>query len=71
MPPAVRQGYASEAEMWDEADVDIFILDPNLATYSHLDRILKSGYLDSRGYKLVARFPGERTDILVYQRQDR
>ena len=65
MPPSFRQKYDSEFAMWDEANVDVVIQDPN-----RIVALLSQDYLDSRGFEQVATLPGENGDVVIYQRKE-
>lgn len=64
-----RKQYPTDESIWDSLNVDYFIFDPTLSTYGTAQRIIDSGYLDSRGYVPVAQFPGENgKTITIYGR---
>lgn len=58
---------ASSEAMWDEIAPDVIILDRNLSTCC-MPPILTTDYLASRGYTVVAEFPGERYPVFIYEK---
>lgn len=45
---------AGAEAVWDEVGVDVFIVDPQLSTYSLLEPLITSGYLERAGYAPAA-----------------
>ena len=63
-----RVQIASVAGFWKDANVDVFIFDPNLANYGGLEPLREGSFLEDNHYELVATFPGPRADIEIYER---
>ncbi len=65
--PDVYAQYADATAFWDAIAPEWVIRDPNLSSCC-FPPIIDSAYLDSRGYQVVAEFPGERLPVQVYHR---
>lgn len=53
--------------VWDEIAPDVVVIDRNLSTCC-VPPILSPEYLTSRGYEVVAEFPGERYPVFIYEK---
>ena len=63
--PDVYAQYADATAFWDAIAPEWVIRDPNLSSCC-FPPIIDSAYLNSRGYQVVAEFPGERLPVQVY-----
>lgn len=48
----ISSGYSDLEEFWDNIQVDVFLVDPDLSTYPLLEPLIESGYFDRAGYEL-------------------
>lgn len=65
---AYREIYQQPRDLWDDANPDYIVLDPNIPTYD-MQRVLDTGFLDDNpGYEIVTTISGQRADITIYGR---
>ena len=65
MPHDKFAQFGTSEAVWDSIAPNVVILDRNLTTCCVLP-IMTTDYLDSRGYKVVAQFPGDKYPVYVY-----
>jgi len=67
---AYREIYNAPRDLWDDANPDYVVLDPNIPTYD-MQRVLDTGFLDDNpNYEIVATIPGQRAEITIYGRKN-
>ncbi len=63
-----RAIYQDPRDIWDDADPDYIVFDPNISTYD-MQRVLDTGFLDDNpNYEVVETIAGPRAEITIYGR---
>lgn len=66
MSASERAAYANDEAVWDDINPDYVVIDPNFGDFCFAQVICQGDYLESRGYRIVAEFAGEREPIAIY-----
>lgn len=69
LSPAERAQFPQDADAWDALAPEWVVIDRNRADFCFAMVICQEGYLQTRGYRAVATFPGEREPVIVYQHE--